>query len=90
MVVMAVPALNSLFLRYLVNSHHLSLTVHLYWIFPGTWDLLRTEGHSLVMELEAWQLFGGETSPEKVLGVPLKGMVDMLCVGVRVLTHMHI
>lgn len=46
----------------------------------------QTEGHSLVMGLEAWQLFGGgETSPEGVLGVPLKGSV--LCMGVRVLTH---
>lgn len=39
------------------------------------------------MGLEAWQLFGGETSPERVLGVPLKGMVDVLCAGVKVLTH---
>lgn len=41
-----------------------------------------TEGHSLIRELEAWQLFG-ETSPERVLGVPLKDMVDVLCVEVR-------
>lgn len=26
----------------------------------------------------------------RVLGVPLKGIVDVLCVEVRVLTHMHI
>lgn len=90
MVVMTVPALNTLFLRYLVDSHPLCLTAHLYWIFPGTWDLLQAEGHSLVMGLEAWQLCGRETSPERVLGVPLKGIVDVLCVGVRVLTHMHI
>lgn len=47
----------------------------------------QAEEHSLVMGVEAWQLFGGETSPEGVLGVPLKGTVDVLCVGVRVLTH---
>lgn len=87
MVEMAVPALNTLFLSYLVDSHHLCLTVDLYWIFPGMWDLLQTEGHSLVMGLEVWQLFGGETSPERVLGVPLKGTEDVLCVGVTLLTH---
>lgn len=65
------------------------LTAHLYWIFPGTWDLLQTEGHSLVMGLEAWQLCGGETSPGSILGGPLEGTVDVLCVGVRVLTHMQ-
>lgn len=54
MVEMVVPALNTLILRYHVDSHHLCLTVHLYWMFPGMLDLLQTEGHSLVMGLEAW------------------------------------
>lgn len=89
MVGMIVPALNTLFLRYLVDSPPPCLTAHLYWIFPGTWDLLQTEGHSLVMGLEAWQLCGGETSPGSILGGPLEGTVDVLCVGVRVLTHMQ-
>lgn len=41
----------------------------------------QTEEHSLFMGVEAWQLFSSETSPEGVLGVPLKGTVDVLWEG---------
>lgn len=56
--VMVVPALNTPFLEYLVDSHCLCLAAHLYWLCPETWDLLQTNGSPPVVGLEAWQLYG--------------------------------
>lgn len=56
------------------------------------WDLLQTEGHSLVMGLEAWQLFGGETSPEREspVGATERHSGCAVCGSDNAHTHMHV
>lgn len=53
------------------------------------WDLLQAEGHSLVMGLEAWQLCGGETSPESPGGATERHSGCAVCGSESAHTHAY-
>lgn len=86
MVVMVVPALTTLFLGYLVESHCLCLQHTCTGYAQALGNFLQAEGCPWPWSWRSGS-YMGESSLERGLGMPLKGTEDVLCVRIRVLTY---